>query len=472
VIVPDAGAAVALARALAPLEAAAGRRIVAATTASRAKRLLGAGSAQVVIGAPFALAPALAASVLKLDEVSTVLLAAADELDPEDPDLASLLAEVPKGANRLLTALDATPGVETIIERQMHKARRVTEDVTAAVAEGETNLRFLAVVGAPVDAVPLVLDDVDPPTTTVLTTDPAAADAARAMLLALGLSDEKLARVSDESVPPNTALVVVLGVPTGTVWAQVLAAKPAQVVAIIAPRQRAALQRLAGEQSVLPFVARSAVLKARVAEARMRAELRAVLGTGLPAREMLALEPLLGEFDGLEIAAAALSLLDLARGEKDEAVRTAEGRVRALMKEQQAAEAKEERGSDRPRSFAPRGDRPGSDRGERPPRKFPPRGGDDRGPRGPRAPRSDDFPLREPGERSRSYQPREGGDKARSYVPRASGDKPRGFASRDDKPRGFAPRGDKPRGFAPRGDKPRGPRRDDDRGPRGPRGPR
>ncbi|MBK7905328.1 MAG: hypothetical protein IPJ78_02060 [Gemmatimonadetes bacterium] len=496
ILVPDAGAAVALARALAPLDAADGLRVVAATTASRAKRLLGAGAAHVVIGAPFALAPALSASVLKLDKVATVMFAAADELDAEDADLAAVVTEVPKGASRVLSALEATEGVETLIERYMHKARRVTEDVTAAIdsAEGVTNIRWLAVLGSPADAVPQVLDDVDPPTATVVATDADAAEAARAVLHAIGHGDEAMARVSDGEVAANTALVVVLGVPTGTVWAQVLAAKPAQVVCIIAPRQRASLQRLAGEQPVLPFVPRSAVLKARAAEARARTELRDVLVNGIPSREVLALEPLISEFDGLEIAAAALRLLEKARAAQDEAVRTAEGRVRALMKEQQAAEQAESRGGDRdergPRSFAPRGDKPRgfAPRGDKPrgfaprgagdkPRSFAPRGDRPDSDRGPRSRGGDDFPLREPSERApRSYSPREGGDKARGYVPRASADKPRGFAPRggSDKPRGFAPRGDgdKPRGFAPRGDKPRGPRRDDDRGPRGPRGPR
>lgn len=437
VIVPDAGAAVALARAVEALEASKGLRLVAATTASRAKRLLGAGPAQVVIGPSHALAPALAASALKLDQVTTVVFAAADELDVDDADLAAIVAEVPKGASRVLTALDATPGVETLLERYAHKARRVTDDLTAALGPdaGTTNLRYLAALGAAADAVPQVLDDVDPPTAAIVALDAATAAQARAVLRAIGLGDEKSVRVTDGEVAANTALVITLGVPTGTVWAQLVAAKPVQLVSIITPRQRAALQRLAGDHPVLPFVARSAVLKARATEARMRAELRDLLTSGVPSREVLALEPLLGEFDGLEIAAAALRLLEQARAATDEAVRAAEGRVRQQMKEAQAAE----------RADAPRGDRDRGDRGER-------------APRGPRLHR-DEFPLREPGER-------------RPFTPRAGGDKPRSFAPRGDKPRDFAPRGEKPRGFAPRGDKPRGPRRDDDRGPRAPRGPR
>ena len=450
IIVPDAVAAVALARALDALKAAKDRRIVAATSPARAKRLLAAGPTQAVIGPCSALAPALAASALKLDQLGTIIFAAADELDADDADLAAILAEVPKGASRLLTALEATPSVEALIERQMHKARRVTEDVAPAASDAPAlaNVRYLAVAGAPADALAQVLDEVDAPTTTVIAADEATADAARAVLHALGHADDALARVSDGEVAANTALVVVLGVPTGSAWAQVVAATPAQVVAIIAPRQRAALQRLAGATPVAPFAARAAVLKARAAEARQRAELRDVLVNGIPSREVLALEPLLAEYDGLEIAAAALRLLDRTRAQTDELVKAAEARLRAAMKEAQQAEAAESREPrerpiridrrDLPRTFGD--DRP------RKPRPFTPRGDGPRGegPRGdkPRGPRRDDaFPLREPGER------------------------PRGFAPRGGKP------GGKPGGFAPRGGKP-GPRRDDDRGPRGPRGPR
>ncbi|MDQ8146095.1 MAG: hypothetical protein P3A32_08350, partial [Gemmatimonadota bacterium] len=51
-VTPDADATLELAQALAALPAAAGRRIVAATSAARAARLLAPGTADVVIGTP------------------------------------------------------------------------------------------------------------------------------------------------------------------------------------------------------------------------------------------------------------------------------------------------------------------------------------------------------------------------------------------------------------------------------------
>ena len=476
VIVPDASATLGLARAIAALSAAEGRRVVAATSAARAKRLLAAGPAHVAIGSPATLAPLMAASALKLDQVATVLFASADEFNVDDADLSTILSEVPKGAARILTALDASSTVEALIERYMHKARRVGSD-TASAADAPTtpNIRFLTVGGAPVESLPAVLDEVDAPSATIVATDPAAAAAARTLLAAIGYPEGSLARVTEEEVFPNSALVVLLGVPSGHVWANVVAAQPAQVVALIPSREHAALQRLAGPTPVQPFAARAAVLKARATDARARAELRELLAGGIPYREVLALEPLLGEFDGLEIAAAALRLLEQTRLSQTTLVHAAEIRVRAVMKEAMAAREAElaasPAGEARP-AAAPREERAERGEGERMNR---PRGGERGGERGgarggprpysPRGDRSERGEASDRGERPRSFGARS--DKPKTFG--ARGDKPRSFAPRSEKP-SFGPRGDKP-SFGPRSDKPRGPRRDD--GGRGaPRGPR
>jgi hypothetical protein len=408
VLVPDPGAAVALARAIGRLDAAADLRVVAATSAPRAQRLLAAGPAHVLIGPPATLASVLASSALKLDQLTTVLFAAADELDAESAELATVMAEVPRDATRVLTALQPTPGVEALLERYLHRARRVTDDVAPAAPAADApplpSVRYVTVSGATADALPLVLDEVDAPSATVIAPDARTADAARSVLRAIGYHDDALARVTEAEVPANSALVVTLGVPGATAWSAAVAARPAQIVAIIAARDLAALQLLAGAAVPQPFAARAAVLRARAADARARTELREQLAAGIPTREVLALEPLLGEYDGLEIAAAALRLLERTRAAQGELIGAAESRVRTQMKEaQREKEAREGGRDERPRGFAPRG----GERGER---------------------------------------PRSGADR---------GDRPR-FGVRGDKPRGDKPRGDKPRG-----DKPRGPRRDD-----------
>jgi hypothetical protein len=387
-------------------------------------RLLAAGPADVVVGSPEMITAALGASKLKLDQLATVLFAAADELDADADELAAVLSEVPREAARLLTALAPTPGVDALLERYLPHVRRVAEDVApadgAAVA---ATVRYLTVAGAPVEALPMVLDELDAPSAAVLATDEAGADAARALLRGIGYADSPLASVSTEWVAPNTALVVTIGVPTATAWQHAVDAQPAQIVAIVSPRDLPALRLLAGATEPRPLTDRASVTRARTVEAGRRAELRAGLAEGIPSREVLALEPLLREYDGLEIAAAALRLLERARDTQAEAVLAAEQRVRAQMRE-----AEREKGADE-HAARPRGDGP---------REFRPRG-EGRG-----APRS----FKPRGDAPREFKPR--GEGPREHKPRGEG--PRGF-----KPRG-EPRGDKPRGFAPRGDKPRGPR--------------
>ena len=264
ILAPDALATQAIARAIAALPAAQGKRVVAATSPARAKRLLADGSAQVVIGSPAALAPALIVSVLKLDTVATVLFAAADEFDVEDADLAAVLSEVPREAARVLTALSPSAGVEAILERYMHKARRVVEDVEpAAEAATVSVLKYLSVRGSAVDALPGVLDELDAPSATIIPADAGVADEARALLAALGYRDGGLATVSTHAVAANTSLVILLGVPTATVWASVVAATPSTVAAIISPRELPALQLLAGTTAPQPFAAKTAVMRAR-----------------------------------------------------------------------------------------------------------------------------------------------------------------------------------------------------------------
>src|SRR5205814_894775 len=76
---------------------------------------------------------------------------------------------------------------------------------------------------------------------------------------------------------------------------------------------------LAGEGAVTPFTLSEAGLRARSREEIVRGELRDTLASGAFARELLTLEPLLESYDGIEIAAATLRLLEQARFERDAA---------------------------------------------------------------------------------------------------------------------------------------------------------
>ncbi len=458
ILVPDAGAAVAMSRAISALPAAKGLRVVAATSPARLQRLLGAGPADCVVGSPEAIAAALTASALKLSDVKTVFFAAADEMDAESDALASVMQEVPKEATRVLTALAVVEGVEEIITRYLARARRVQEDVVPADGTPSASLvRYLTVVGRALDALPMLLDELDAPSAAVLVGDEDVAKRARKMLASVGYIDGGLATVTTGEIRPNTSLIVSVGVPTATAWTAAVTAAPAQIVVLCAPRDLESLRLLAGDATPRPLADRGTISKARAVESRRRAELRAELAVGIPSREVLALEPLLLENDGLEIAAAALRLLERTRSEQSELVLAAEQRVRSAMreaqKEKEAAEKAERGGSDR----GDRGDRGG----DRPRPSF---GGAPRSFGGP--PRATDRPPRE-----RDDRPRDRDEKPRVTSFSKDRDKPRSSSfSRDDKPRtGGFKRDDKPRtgGFKrddrPRDDRPRtgGFKRDD-----------
>jgi ATP-dependent RNA helicase DeaD len=74
----------------------------------------------------------------------------------------------------------------------------------------------------------------------------------------------------------------------------------------------ASLRALVGG-TVSPVALLEAAERARGKDAALRASLRDVLASGDVRREVLALEPLLAEFDGIEVAAAALRLLEQQR---------------------------------------------------------------------------------------------------------------------------------------------------------------
>lgn len=305
--VPDAGAATELAAALRAARPST-PRILPVTDALRAARVLKTYGAPVVIATPADVERLLAASALPLDGVQVIVLVAAEEFDADQ--LATVMAAMPKEARRVLVASEATPVVEVLLERYFHKAHRLADDASSETKPAP--VQYQCVRAAHVAAaVPALLDELDPPSAAVVTADPSAVQAA---LAAHGYpGGAPLVHVSDGPAPVNVALVVFAGLPSPAAFDAAMSAQPGRAVALIAPRQLGALRRLAAGASVTPFTTRRATSAARAQEARVRGELRAVLATSYPAREIVSLEPLLAEYDAVELAGAALRLLEGAR---------------------------------------------------------------------------------------------------------------------------------------------------------------
>jgi ATP-dependent RNA helicase DeaD len=285
--------------------------MIAATSSRRAGRMLRMRPAQVVAGSPDVLVELLHAAAIKLDGVRNVCVAWADELvGPEGLSaLETLMAEVPKDAARTIVTAEITPSVEALIERYARRARRVA---TPADEGRPIDLEYVAVpLAARFEMLRRVLDEVDPRSAVVFARE--SAEDVRTVLRSLGYQGADGLVTVGHAASPETDLVILFDLPASRGELREACGAAARAIALIRPRQLVSLRALTGGGTVRPHTLSEAGARARDRDARLRAELREVLLRGQFGRDLLALEPLLDEFDGIEIAAAAASLLEAAR---------------------------------------------------------------------------------------------------------------------------------------------------------------
>ncbi|MEP6905022.1 MAG: hypothetical protein ABI875_03005, partial [Gemmatimonadales bacterium] len=241
-----------------------------------------------------------------------------------------------------------------------------------------------------------LLDDIDPPSAEVIVGSAEAEAEVSALLRTLGYSAGGAVKVGRGDAIEATHAVIHYGMPASRKQlATAVAAGPVAMVALIQPREIPTLKKMAGGE-VKPLTLANAGKTARDRERALRRELAGILDSGMPSREILALEPLLESHDGIEIAAAALRLLE---------------RERAIRRSMEAAAA-----AAAPRPAAP--PRPAFDRA------------------GP--PRDRDRSSGPPRDRDRSGgPPRDNRDDARPRDRAPGGDRPfRDSSSRDTRPGG------------------------------------
>jgi ATP-dependent RNA helicase DeaD len=347
VITADTDTAVAMAAISRSLRDRSVAPLVAISAAGRGARLLGSRAVPALAGTPGTLVTLLRSSAVKLDGVRAVIIAWADELFEarEGEALEIVLAEIPKDARRIVVADHLTPDVEALIERHLRRASRVGIGVEESGA-ASLAIRYVSTTPAARQAAfRRLLDDLDPPSVIVLASDSNAFEEARAAVASLGFEGDASVRVEGAPIEEQAALVVFYDLPlSANEIAKVEATAPAQVVALVTPRQVPALRRLT-TGAVEPLDISRAAVKARARDERVRSAIRAELHGGFPAREVMALEPLLSEFDGLEIAAAALRLLE--RNRSDEGPRRAEAERPVPRAAERAAERSSERSPER-----------------------------------------------------------------------------------------------------------------------------
>lgn len=292
-------------------------RALPVTSVRRAQRLTKDRPAQVVAGAPAQLLALLQGASLKLAGVKSLVLAWADDIVATDAsaELEAVMGEVPRDAARALVTSHSTPAVEALIERYLRRGRRAGTTEAADDLPG-VPIQFVSVSsGSRAGALARLLDELDPAGATVFARSPESVAEAAHALAAMGhRGEDATVRVSHGPSTTDAPLVVLYDLPASrTELRGAIGAGDRQVIALARPRQLPLLRSLAGGEKVTALVLPGAIAAARTREERIRAELREALSAGAPAREMLALEPLLGEFDGVELAAAALRLLEQAR---------------------------------------------------------------------------------------------------------------------------------------------------------------
>ncbi|MBA3340240.1 MAG: DEAD/DEAH box helicase [Gemmatimonadaceae bacterium] len=409
VITSDPESAVTLAETVLRMTGPGGIELFPVTTARRAARLMAGRPVLAVAASPRDIQDLVRGSHIKMTGIRTIVLAWADEILNGDPAgieaLESIMGELPNDAARVVVTSRSEGRVNAFAERYLRRARR---EVAEDMAGEPISLQYLTV--SPTGraaALRRLLDDLDPPSAAVIVSSEEAEVEVRRTLRLLGYADDSSSvRVSRGQVEAGTHAVIFFDVPGAReLMSPAVAASPVTIVALTEPREVSAMRRLAGGE-VKPFTLSAPGASAREREAAIRRELAGVLDSGLASREVLALEPLLDRHDGIEIAAAALRLLEKER----------------MLRKGTGVES-------RTRSVTP-------------PAAAPARGGFDRG----SSPSSRPF-----------------GDRPQGGAGRGRGGPPRGAESPPDA-RGRPPRNDRSR--PPRDDRGRTPRDDDRRPPR------
>jgi len=315
VVTSDAESAAAAADALVGAVGVRDIRVLAVSNSPRAARLLKSAPPHVVVGAPAELAALLRSSTLKAESVRAVALAWLDAVlgTPEAEPLETLFGELPKEGARIIFAGEITPAYEALIERYARRARREAEPA-AADAEAPLSAEYVAATPAGrASALRRLLDALDLPQAVLYARDERTHSDASRVVRALGYPRDAVRVVSDASAAGSGEPLVLLDLPASRAEMRTLAGSGRTLYAVVQPSQLDSLRALLGGGAVSPIALVDAAERARGKDAALRASLREVLTSGEVRREVLALEPLLEEFDGIEIAAAALRLLEQQR---------------------------------------------------------------------------------------------------------------------------------------------------------------
>ncbi|HEY2825798.1 MAG TPA: DbpA RNA binding domain-containing protein, partial [Gemmatimonadales bacterium] len=277
------------------------RPLHTATGLARTARLLNAGGIRALATTPADALDLLRRSALKIDQLKTIAVCwpEASLTIGQGAAIDTLLAEA-KSAQRIIVTADEVP-LADFLERQARRAP-VVAAARAPVAP-YASLRYAIVAGGNRwGTIRAALDVLNPASALVWDAHPL-----RAGQLA-ELARDPSVRVASDPGEARVSLAVAADLPSGEMLAS-LRAIADEVLVLIRPGQKAYLAKLAVPLKALRLDAEAD--RARERAWRVRQMLRDRIATGNLDAELLALEPLLDEFDPATVAAAAIAALQL-----------------------------------------------------------------------------------------------------------------------------------------------------------------
>lgn len=272
-------------------------RIHPAFGAARACRLLTSRQADVVVATVPDARQLFSRSCLTSERVESVMVCWPEDLDTTDRQgLEDLLGEL-RGIQRIFVS-HRPEEISELLERQAFRA--LTAEVAAPPSAPSGRLHYTLTGSEKTIPLRLALDALNPSSTLIWQPNPDLQAELREF------DQDSTVRISERIDGDPVAWAVALDLPTPSA-AQALQEIAGDTLVLIRPRQLSSLEAMA---ALKPLKLASALDRQRAQAQRIRRAIRDRIDGGLSPAGILALEPLLDEFDPAMVAAAALSLRD------------------------------------------------------------------------------------------------------------------------------------------------------------------
>jgi len=258
-------------------------------------RRLKSDSVDLLIATPETALTLLGRSALRLEAITTVLLAWPESWTEED-SIIPVMQDLPRESQRVIYTA-APDRVESLVERYARKAMTVRAPGLGAAAVGP--VRAVSVPWSRrVAAVAELVELLDPASLTIWTADRSYHDS---LGRAVSLNQPELHLTVGDA--PAAATIVAFDLPSGERLQQLAAA--GDVVLLVPPGTESYAARIANPRPlVLPSLADTVVSRA----AGQRAAIARAIETGSPERALLTLAPLFERHDPAAVAAALFEL--------------------------------------------------------------------------------------------------------------------------------------------------------------------